>query len=744
MLHKSFVAQIGVWFCALVLFNSQPLLAQETLSIAVIGPMSGENAHSGKAMVAGVQQQIDSINARGGIQGRRLELKIYDDRQNPRAAREQARKIARQSDSVAVVGHYHSSMSLYGGAIYQEYGIPAITGSATAPAVTRDNDWYFRVISDNSRQGELAALYLSGVLGYSPVSILYEEDAYGQTLMRSFSAAADTLDLEIQDVWAINSNHGQVAEKLAMIVRRLQREPRPAALYLGLLGREAATFVRRLCQVGLDIPVLGGDALGRGSFPAKIAALIGDQEQVGDFTHGIYATTYFIRDIANKKAQEFSLDFIDQYSREPDALNATSYDAAGLVLEALAEINLDQGLKQVRRELRAVLQSYVDPRKAYLGVTGRIYFDSQGNAINPSPFGRYVRDTLVSAPEQLTPVHLRDRIIDLETRIDEGSVLRFQERLYNKTEVVYTGLDMNKLLHIDQKNGTFTADFYLWFRHENPLDFSAIEFLNCDVQLDADRDPIMVGKIDGMRYRAYRIKADFKESFQFQDYPFDSQTLRIRLRHKQLNRDQLIFVADDIGMQRQRGHSLLQRLRAHAGFKGERKWKLEDILVYSDIGTADSTLGNPRLFFGGTETGISYSRFNFAARITRNATSYMVKNMVPLFFIFLLGYAMTFIYPEGPPFAARLNLGVILLLTTVSLSLMTANQLPSIGYLVAMDYIYFFVYFWLLIGILVAIGSRSAYLHGYPGLRARLEWSVRILQPLLLALMITVLVWIYG
>ncbi len=253
----------------------------------------------------------------------------------------------------------------------------------------------------------------------------------------------------------------------------------------------------------------------------------------------------------------------------------------------------------------------------------------------------------------------------------------------------------------------------------------------------------MASTVNGMDYRAYRIKAEFREPFQFHDYPFDVQNLRIRLRHKELDRERLIFVADDIGMQRHKGSSPSSRLQAHSGFKGDNKWELKDILVYADIGAADSTLGNPRLFRSDSETSITYSRFNVVTEIKRNAASYMFKNMVPLFFIFLLGYAMSFIVPEGPPFAARLNLGVILLLTTVSLSLMTSNQLPNIGYLVTLDYMYFFVYFWLLLGILVTIAVRSAFYQGRPTLQLKLEKIIRTVQPILLLAMLATIAWIY-
>ena len=730
---------------AIVLAGSQaPAQAPESIPIAVIGPMSGKDARSGQAMVNGVRMQVKNINEQGGVQGRRVSIEVYDNKHDKQLARQQALKIAQQSRCVAVIGHYYSSLSLEGGEIYKEHGIPAVTGSATAPEVTEGNDWYFRVISDNRLQGRLSALYLSGVLGHSSVSIVYEDDAYGRTLMSSFRRAADELGLNVLDTWRVNSLKEDVGQKLQSYCSRLAEGPCPAALYLGLLDQESADFVRRLRDAGLDLTILGGDSLGLGTFPQEMASVVDDPDNVGDYTHGIYATTYFIRDIANREAQQFSREFVHRYDREPDALAATSFDAAGIVIQALAETDLNQSLDAVRDQVRVGLHRFSSPEEIYTGVTGPIYFDPQGNAINPSPFGTYVRDTLVSAPIQLTPVLRPDRILDVASQLEQGELLQFQDSLYYKTNVVYTGIDINEILHIDQKNEAFTADFYVWFRHKKPLDYSKIEFLNSDLSMTSSREPMMASTVDNMDYRAYRIKAEFREPFDFHHYPFDVQTLRIRFRHKELNRERLIFVADDIGMQRYRGGSLSKRLQDHSGFKGDNKWELEDIMVYADIGAADSTLGNPRLFRAGSETGITYSRFNVVTEIKRNAASYMFKNMVPLFFIFLLGYAMSFIFPEGPPFAARLNLGVILLLTTVSLSLMTSNQLPNIGYLVTLDYMYFFVYFWLLLGILVTIAVRSAYYHGREALQVRLEKIIRTVQPILLLAMLASIAWLYG
>jgi len=714
--------------------------AKRTVSIAVIGPMSGSDAKSGQAMLRGVKRQVEQINAQGGIQGRNVQVEAYDNQHDKALARKQARKIATESSCAAVIGHYYSSLSLQGGRIYREHGIPAVTSSATAPELTKNNDWYFRVISNNELQGELSALYMARVLNHSSVSILHEDDAYGRTLASSFKAAAQEVGLEVKDNYTIDSKRDTTSQELKAISESLQNDSRPEALYLALLDQEAAEFVKHIRNAGLDIPVFGGDAVGLGTFPEEVDSRIHETADAGDYTDGIYTTTYFIRDVANKKAQKFHRDYIDQYEHKPDALAATSYDAAGIVMRALAQANLDSSLKDLRKQVRDILQSYNTPQNSYHGVSGKIYFDKNGDAFNPSPFGYYEQDTLVSAPIQLTPIYNPDRILDVKKRMQEKKLISFRNKLYYKTDVVYTGLDINEITHIDQKKEEFTADFYIWFRHKAPLEYSQIEFFNSEVNL-GQKEPLRATRVEGMSYRVYRIKTTFQEPFQFYQYPFDSQTLRIRLRHKALDREHLIFVADDIGMQRHRGSNLLKRIQKHSGFAGENTWSLENVLTFTDIGMADSTLGNPRLFTSEAETGITYSRFNVFAKIDRNAGSYFFKNAIPLFFVFLLGYAMTFIFPEGPPFAARLNMGIILLLTTVSLSTLTGNQLPDIGYLMTMDYVYYFTYFWLLLAILTTIAVRASFLYGKEVLQHRLELGIRILQPvLILALLMSIFV----
>lgn len=714
-----------------------------TFQIAVIGPLSGKDRAGGQAMLDGVNLCVAEINERGGIAGRKLEVLAYDDQNNKNMARIKALEIARDSNALAVIGHYYSSTSVEGGKIYEKFGLPAVTASATASEVTEGNDWFFRVVPDTNLQGKWTAIYTKEILRQDRAYIVYERDTYGSALQRSFKRTAGDLGLQIQNVWGIDSETGDLDKLLKKITRDLQDDPSPGALFVALQDHEAAKIVRLIRDEEIDLTIIGGDATGSESFARKFEDVPLRRRGYGHYTDGIYATTFFIRDIGDFKAQQFNHSFKTHFGRNPDDVAATSYDAAAIVVEAIKRARPGGDLAKSREGIRRQLTAFNHIETAHKGVTGRIYFNEHGNVVKPFPFGVYLQGKLISAPVQLKPIVNPEAVVDLREKLEEGKILAVDDHFMYKTTVVYTGIDINEISNIDPRNGAFHADFYIWFRHRGPLDYSKIEFLNAakDIHLI---DPIMKMAIDDTSYSAYGIKGDFKEEFTFRDYPFDSQTLNIRFRHKRLDSNGLLFVADDIGMQRDGGLPQVESSREHSILDPVGEWHLQKVMVFSDISATDSTLGNPRMFNATADTDINYSRFNVVTEIKRNAKNYILNNLIPLFIIILLGYAMLYISPQGPPFVARMNLGVTALLTAIILSVKASSQLPNIGYLVALDFIYFATYALILSGIIISVAELIAFLKRKNILAKRLEMFGRVFQPLFFLTAIGIFVYLYS
>ena len=91
------------------------------IRIAFANSLTGSSAPAGTESLIATQLAIDEVNAKGGVNGRPIELVLFDDASNPAVARANAQAIA-DSPSVAVLGHYLSSASLAAGPIYKMRG----------------------------------------------------------------------------------------------------------------------------------------------------------------------------------------------------------------------------------------------------------------------------------------------------------------------------------------------------------------------------------------------------------------------------------------------------------------------------------------------------------------------------------------------------------------------------------------------------------------------------------------------
>ena len=118
----------------------------EPIHIAMVGPLSGSGASVGKSFKQGIQLCLDTINEKGGINGRRIVLDEFDDANDSQKAKEMAQTIVEQNQAIAVIGHHFSSCSISAGEVYKTYGIPAITPASTNNKVTKGNPWYFRAM----------------------------------------------------------------------------------------------------------------------------------------------------------------------------------------------------------------------------------------------------------------------------------------------------------------------------------------------------------------------------------------------------------------------------------------------------------------------------------------------------------------------------------------------------------------------------------------------------------------------
>ncbi|WP_293090334.1 ABC transporter substrate-binding protein [Okeania sp. SIO3B5] len=719
---------------------------QKNITIAIAAPLSNAGAVTervGQSIIRGAQLCIDRVNKAGGIEGRKVQLKIYDDQGKIDVAEKVAREIV-QSPAIAVIGHYSSSASLAAGKIYQAAGIPAISGSATADAVTAGNEWYFRTIFNDSFQGKFIATYLRKVLGYSEISIIRGYDAYGLNLGKNIETSFQELGGEIVAQWQLPENQSQATDEI--IIQQLlalkESNRLPEAIVLAINREQATNLVREIKNRNLNLSLFGGDDIGDVGFAQSFTDLPEERETPGFFSNDLYATVPIMYYVANDRTQEFRKTFAEVYKIAPGWTAASYYDATIAAIEAIHRTLLTEkdsaksaftgkDIKKDRLRVREGLLRIDSPDTAVKTGMRRFYFNRNNTVTFPPSVGIFDHRQMVSAFTQLQIIPNIKAILNSEAKIASGRILKVWQQYWKKTDIVYVGLDINEVNYLDEKSSTYVVDFYLWFRYQGNLNPDRIEFSNYGLdRLTSGQKltigkPIQSGEENGVKYKIYRVKADFHEKFDFHNYPFDKQHLSVRFRHTELTRDRLIYAIDLIGMQDITKEELFSQWKQKV-FQEITSWTPTKITFFQNTLVKDSTLGYRQLI--DTKSNLEYSQFNAVIDIKRKLLSFSIKNLLPLWFFIAVAYQFLFL-----PFdllSAELLSGLLLAVVFYHLSLLDA--LPDgVGYVVALDYAFYLVY--LLFGLkltLVTVGSSDKFRNNEPQ-RKKLLLLGRVLLPMI-------------
>ena len=155
------------------------------VKIGHVGPLTGGIAHLGKDNENGALLAIDEANAAGiSLGGKKVtfELVREDDQADPKIGNTVAQKLV-DAKVVGVVGHLNSGTTIPASSIYNQAGLPMISGSATNPALTQQGfKNVFRVVGRDDQQGPAVADYLIGQFKPKTAAVIDDATPYGEGL----------------------------------------------------------------------------------------------------------------------------------------------------------------------------------------------------------------------------------------------------------------------------------------------------------------------------------------------------------------------------------------------------------------------------------------------------------------------------------------------------------------------------------------------------------------------------------
>jgi len=335
---------------------------RSTIKIGYFGDLTGPTFNFGQSAINGVLMAASEINDSGGINNRKIDVVIEDDRGSPEEAARLTAKLIDDDKVVAIIAGGTSGNSRAAAPKAQSSHVPFISTSATDPAVTQVGDYIFRACFVDSFQGEVMANFAANTLKAHKAAVLFDFNSpYGRGLTSFFALSFTKLGGKIVSEQSYTQGDADFKGQLSTI-----RSAEPDVIYIPGYYGDVALIAKQARMLELTQPLLGGDG-----WDAPELWQLG-----GDALNGSYISTHYSIDDPSPAIQKFVEGYKQRYGNLlPDAHAALAYDAARLLFDAIARAGSTENGK---------LRDALAQTKNFGGVTGIINMDADRNAIKPA------------------------------------------------------------------------------------------------------------------------------------------------------------------------------------------------------------------------------------------------------------------------------------------------------------------------------------------------------------------------
>jgi branched-chain amino acid transport system substrate-binding protein len=325
------------------------------VKIGHVGPLTGQIAHLGKDNENGVRLAVDEANAAGvkiGGQAVKFTLVAEDDQADPKVGATVAQKLA-DAKVNGVVGHLNSGTSIPASPIYNQAGIPVISGSATNPKLTEQGfKTQFRVVGRDDQQGPAIANYLAANNKPKLVAVVDDATAYGEGLANEVEKTLKAANIK---VLPREKGTDKTTDWKAVLTKLRGRNP--DAVFYGGMDATGGPLMKQGRELGIKAVFAFGD----GACTSEMNKLAGQ------------AAEGLICSQAGLPPEAASKKFLDAYKKkfnvDPIIYAPFTYDAANLLIAAMQKANSADPAKYLP-ELAKI---------SHDGATGKIEFDAKGD-----------------------------------------------------------------------------------------------------------------------------------------------------------------------------------------------------------------------------------------------------------------------------------------------------------------------------------------------------------------------------
>ena len=325
------------------------------LKIGAAEALSGPAGQYGQSIKNGLQLAVDELNAAGGVKGNKIVVQFEDEAGKKEQAIDVFKKLIFQDKVLMVFGPTLSNSAQAADPIAQAAKIVAFGTSNTADGITSIGDYIFRnSVTEADVLPEMLRVAIKHA-NMKKVAVLYgNDDVFTKSGYDAFKKALENLKVPVTTTETFAKGDVDFKAQLTKI-----KASGADAIVLSALIAEGAPIMVQARQLGIDLPVIGGNGMNS----VKIFDLAKDKSD----NHWVGSP--WSLSSQTKENQHFVVAYTQKYKAAPDQFSAQAYDAMNIVATALGKLKLSGNLETDRKALRDAL-----PAVTHIGATGAFKF----------------------------------------------------------------------------------------------------------------------------------------------------------------------------------------------------------------------------------------------------------------------------------------------------------------------------------------------------------------------------------
>ncbi|MCB1496553.1 MAG: ABC transporter substrate-binding protein [Bauldia sp.] len=292
--------------------------AQETVKFGVSLPITGDMAEFGSFIRNGIELAIDQANAKGGLDGKMVELVIEDSRGDPREAVLVAERFVANDEILLEIGDFTSSASMAAAPVYEAAGMAQISPTASHPDFSGLGDNMVRVMAIQKAESQYLARWAVQDMGKQKIATIYTNDDWGVQASASFADEVKALGADVLTEEGITPGE----KDFAAVVTKIKNMG-PDAVFIAGHSAETGAILAQSRRARLQTQFLNSGA------PRSPELL----ELAGSAAEGIAGVALYFPENPDPVSKAFTDAYVAKYEKTPNLFAALGYDAGLLALQ---------------------------------------------------------------------------------------------------------------------------------------------------------------------------------------------------------------------------------------------------------------------------------------------------------------------------------------------------------------------------------------------------------------------------